>query len=702
MLTQKIQFKPGIVKDLTAYTTSGGWYDSNLVRFRLGFPQSVGGWQKISVNSFLGICRSLMGWSTLSGEYFMGVGTSLKFYIEHGGAYYDITPIRRNVVLTKVSLPTTGASGTGTTATITFATQSSAASIGSSVTVIGVTPVGYNGTFTTTNTTTSSVSYASAATGAQTIAGTVQVALGPFTATSGSAIVNVFDVGHGCTQGDFVTFSGATGLGGNITSAVLNKEYQVLQVVDGDNYTISTTATANASDTGHGVSVTAQYQLNTGLNISVSGAGWGAGTWGRGGWGSGAALNSGNILRLWSQDPWGEDLIFNVRDGGIFYWESTVGTALQVPPTTTPATRAVSIASLSSDATCPLLATQVIVSDRDRHLIAFGADNGTGTTQDTMLIRWSTQEDFTEWTPQATNSAGDLRLGTGSKIIRAVETKREILVFTDTALYSMQFVGPPYTYGIQQVSTNTTTIAYNGFAVVEDNVIWMGLNKFYIYAGSTDELPCTIKNHVFNDINLTQSDKIYASVNSEFNEITWFYPSASSAENNKYVTYNYAEKAWTYGTLSRTAWLDRGVLNYPVAASTDGYLYYHEYGNDDGSQNPPVAIENYIESSPFEIGDGYQFSFIKKIIPDLTFVNSTGTPLASFTLKMQNFPGANYSQTNSSTVVQTATVPVEQFTQQSFVRLRGRQATIRVSSNTLGTRWILGSPRLELQADGRR
>ena len=570
----------------------------------------------------------------------MGVGTSLKFYIESGGAYYDVTPIRRTVTLTAWGLTH---------------------------------PTG-----------------------------------GPFTATNGLATINVYDVGHGCTVGDFVTFSVATGLGGFITAAVLNQEYQITSVVDGDNYVITASVTAGVGDTGHGGTVTASYQINTGLDESVAGAGWGAGTWGRGGWGTSIALNSGNTLRLWSQDTWGEDLIFNVHNGGIYYWQSMSGTALQIPPTTNPATRAVTIKSLSSDPSCPAVATQILVSDRDRHLIAFGADNfiaSNGTIdpdQDPMLIRWSDQEDFTTWYPTATNSAGDLRLGTGSHIVRAVETKREILVFTDTALYSMQFIGPPYTYGIQQVSTNTTTIAYNGFAVVEDNVLWMGMNKFYIYAGSTDELPCTVKEYVFNNLNRAQSNKIFASVNSEFNEITWFYPSANSSENDSYVTYNYAEKAWTYGSLARTAWLDRGVLEYPVAAGTDGYLYYHEYGTDDGSQNPPVAINSYIESSPFDLGEGDQFSFIKKIIPDITFVNSTDTPTAAMTLKMQNFPGSNYSQTSASPVVQSATVPVEQFTQQAFVRLRGRQATFKVESDKVGTRWILGSPRLDIQPDGRR
>ena len=729
MPLQKIQFKPGIVRDLTAYTTEGGWFDGNLVRFRLGFPQSVGGWQRFSSYTYLGVARSLMGWSTLAGQYYIGVGTSVKFYIESGGQYYDVTPIRRTVSLTA---------------------SSSTASTG-----------------------------------------------GPFIATSGSPLINVYDVGHGCTSGDYVTFSGATSLGGNLTATVLNKEYSITKVIDGDNYQITASVNAAAGDTGHGGTVTTNYQINTGLDDAVSGAGWGAGIWGGGtaffggsgsivttgtsgtgstatvtfaaqttappvgskvvlrgitptgyngiytitaattssvsfasttvgsqtvagtvgvftssvparGWGSSVAIDSGNTLRLWSQDTWGEDLVFSVHNGGIYYWQSINGTASQLPPTTDPATRAVSIASLSTDTTCPTSATQIIVSDRDRHLIAFGANNYLNSSnavvsnQDAMLIRWSDQEDFTTWYPTATNSAGDLRLGTGSQIIRAVETKREILVFTDIALYSMQFIGPPYTYGIQQVSSNTTTIGFNAFAVVEDNVIWMGLNKFYIYAGSTDEVMCPVKGYVFDNLNHAQSDKIFAAVNSEFNEITWFYPSSNATENDSYVTYNYADKAWTYGSLARTAWVDRGVLDYPVAAGTDGYLYNHEIGTDDGSQNPPVAISSYIESSPFDIGEGDQFSFIKRIIPDITFVNSTDSPTASMTLKMQNFPGSNYSQSKASSVTQSATVPVEQFTEQVFVRLRGRQATFRLESNKVGTRWVMGSPRLDLQPDGRR
>ena len=626
MPLQKIQLRPGIVRDLTAYTTEGGWYDGNLVRFRLSFPQSIGGWQRVSNNSYLGTCRSILGWNTLSGQYYMGIGTTLKFYIQNGGQFYDMTPIRATATLTAWS-----------------ATQ----------------PTG-----------------------------------GPFIATNGSNILNVYNVGHNATVNDFVTFSGATGLGGNMTAAVLNKEYQISKVIDADNYQITTSATANSSDTGHGGTVSAAYQIDTGIDYFLDGAGWGAGTWGRSTWGSAIALTPSNTLRLWSQSTWGENLFFNVHNGGIYYWISSSGLTNN---------RGVALSSLSSDSTVPTLATQVLVSDRDRHVIAFGTNNGPNTSQDGMLIRWCNSEDYTTWYPDVTNSAGDTRLGTGSHIVKAIATKREIVVFTDIAMYSMQFIGPPYTFGVNQISSNITTSGYNAFVAVEDVIYWMGQNKFYIYSGASDELPCTVKNYVFDNINQSQIDKVFASINSEFNEITWFYPSINSLENDSYVTYNYADKAWSYGTLARTAWFDRGVMTYPIAAAPDGYLYYHEIGTDDGSVNPPVALNSYIQSSPISIGNGDSMEFVRRIIPDITFVNSTSTnPTATMTLKMQNFPGSNFSQNTNSPVTQSATIPVEQFTEQAFTRLRGRQISFRVGANQVGTRWILGTPRVEIQPDGRR
>lgn len=616
MPLQKLQFKPGVIRDVTAYTNEGGWRDSNLVRFRFGYPQSLGGWQQYSAgNSFLGTCRSMMNWITLDSANLLGFGTNLKYYIESGGLNYDITPIRRTVTLS-----------------------------------------------------------------------------GAFAATNGLSTIVVTDSGHGCVNGDFVTFTGATSLGGNVTAAVLNKEYQI-SYLTANTYSITVAVVATASDTSTGGSgISAAYQINTGLDTQVGGTGWGAGTWGRGTWGSATTISYSNTLRLWSQDNYGEDLIFNVRNGGVYYWDA--GTTLSA--------RGVTLASLSTDTQTPTLALQVLVSDRDRHIIALGANYGGSTAQDPLIIRFSSQEDPFTWTAVATNTAGDLRLGSGSGIIRGIETKREIIVFTDVAAYSLQYVGPPYTFGIQQVASGINVGGYNCFATVDDTVFWMGKNSFYVYTGKVDPLPCPLNNYIFTDFNEDQSDKVYAGVNTEYSEIFWFYPSADSSENDRYVLFNYSEKVWSYGKLARTAWIDRGVRPYPIAASTDSYMYNHELGTDDGSTTPVSALNAYIESSPIDLADGAQFSFIRRVLPDVTFVDSTDSPRVDFILKTQNYPGSNYVSGSDSVTQRTAVVPVEQFTTVENVRIRGRSVIFRIESNRVGTRWILGSPRIEIQPDGRR
>ena len=616
MALQKLQFRPGVIRDVTGYTNEGGWRDSNLVRFRLGFPQSIGGWTKYAPhNPFLGTCRSMLNWVTLDGSNLLGMGTNLKFYIEKGGVNYDITPIRDTVTLNN-----------------------------------------------------------------------------PFTATNGSSVIVVYDAAHGCVNGDFVTFSGATSLGGNITATILNKEYQIT-LVDYNNYTITVSATANGSDTAHGgSSVVAAYQINTGLDTQVGGTGWGAGTWGRGTWGSATASTVGNSLRLWAQDNYGEDLVFNVRDGGIYYWDANFGLT----------GRAVALDSLTTDIYTPDIATQVLVSDRDRHVIALGANYGNGAPQDPLIIRFSSQEDPFTWTASPTNTAGDLRLGSGSKIIRGVETKREIVVFTDTAAYSLQFVGPPYTFGITQIAAGINVNGFNSFATVDDTVYWMGTSSFYVYAGQTAPLVCPIQDYIFDNYNSAQSDKVCTGVVAEYSEITWFYPSADSEENNLYVTYNYADRVWTHGSMARTAWIDCGIRIYPTSASVDNYLYYQEFGTDDGSTEPPTPLNAYIESAPIDIGDGDKFSFIRRLIPDLSFFNAVDSPTVNFTLKTQNYPGSNYQSGSDSSVVRTSTVPVDQYTRYCDIRVRGRSFILRVESNKVGTRWSLGSPRIETQVDGKR
>ena len=617
----KLQFKPGIMRETTSYTNEGGWFDCDKVRFRFGLPEKIGGWEKNSKSQFLGTARSLHPWVALDGSKYLGVGTNVKFYVESGGGYNDITPIRQT-----------------------------------------------------------------------TSAGDVT-----FSATDGSTTVTVTDTAHGAVQGDFVTFSDAVSLGGQITATVLNKEYEIITVVDEDSYTITSEISANSSDTGNGGSSTVgAYQINIGLDTVVGGPGWGAGTWSRGTWGSGSSnLVTSAILRIWSQDNFGEDLIINVRDGGLFYWDESDGLN----------TRAVALSDRSgADVNTPTIARKVLISDRDRHVIAFGADGvGSIGTQDPLLIRFSNQEDPLTWTPTATNTAGDLRLSSGSKIVTAVETRQQILVWTDVSLHAMQYLGPPFTFGIGLISENTTIMSPNAAVAVDDAVFWMGQEEFYVYSGGVQKLPCTVRDFVFSDFNYDQKDKAFAGLNSSYGEIWWFYPSENSETNDRYVIYNYEQKIWYYGSMVRTAWVDRGINQYPIAAGRDGYLYYHELGCCDGSTTPLSAIESYIESSQIDIQEGNNFVFIRRIIPDITFDNSTNEdPTANLILKARNFPGGDYLQTNTAVVDRSATVPVEQFTDQVHVRLRGRSFALRVESDEIGVSWRLGSPRIDVRQDGRR
>jgi hypothetical protein len=635
----KLQFQPGINKETTSYSNEGGWFDMDKVRFRAGYPEKIGGWTRLGLKSFLGSCRALHPWRTIALDNYLGVGTSDKYYIESGQGYYDITPIR-----------------------------------------------------------------------VTTSAGDVT-----FAATNTSSTITVTDTNHEAVEGDFVTFSGAATLGGNITANVLNQEYKIAAVVNSNSYTIiarevNTVAditsagnytpvavAANSSDTGNGgSSVVGAYQINTGLETSVFGNGWGAGTWSRGAWGSAATINAQtDTLRLWSHDNFGEDLIINVYNGGVYYWDASASTPLSQ--------RAVPLSSLSGASNTPTIAAKVLVSDVDRHVIAFGCNPLGSATQDPLLIRFSDQEDAADWTPTTTNTAGDLLVGSGSRIVTATETRQQILVFTDISLHAMQYLGPPFTFGINMVSENITIASPNAAIAIEDNVYWMGANEFYVYTGSVQKIPCSVKDYVFSDFNEGQVEKIFAASNTAYSEVWWFYCSSGSSTVDRYAVYNYMQNIWYYGTLDRGAWTDRGVVDYPIAAGLDGYLYYHENGFDDGSTAPATAISAYIESSQFDIGDGNNFSFVSKVIPDVTFRNSTSlNPSVTLTMKARNFPGGNYLQTDDETVTRTATAPVEQFTNQVYVRLRGRSMALRVESSETGVGWRLGSPRVDIRQDGRR
>jgi len=505
-----------------------------------------------------------------------------------------------------------------------------------------------------------------------------------FAAVNGSSTITVSDNAHGCIPGDFVTFSDAVSLGGNVTAAVLNQEYEILTVPNDNQYTIQVSATANSSDTGNGGgSVVAAYQINVGTDTVVPGTGWGAGTWSRGSWGSAATVVAGGgNIRIWKQDNFGQDLVYNIRDGGIYYWayDSLLST------------RGVALSSLDSNA--PTIARQMLVSDRDRHVIALGCDAyGDATnTQDKLLIRWSDQENAADWAPTPENTAGDLIVGNGSEIVQGVETRREIIIITDSSVHSLQYIGAPYTFGLTQISANTTIIGPNAAVAVGDAVFWMGRDKFYLYDGQVSPLPCAVRDTVFQDFNTTQSEKVFASVNSSFGEVTWFYPSADSENNNKYVTYNYEQQIWYFGSLSRSAWLDRGLKPYPVAAAFNGYLYEHEIGSDDDGS----AMTAYIQSSPLEIAEGDNFVFASRLIPDISFEKSSDMALqqATFTVNTERFPGTGYTGSVSTTVSNTAT--------QNRIRARGRAFGLRVETDGLGVAWRLGATRLEIRPDGRR
>ena len=522
-----------------------------------------------------------------------------------------------------------------------------------------------------------------------------------FAATNGSSTITVTDTSHGAVTNDFVTFSGASSLGGNVTAAVLNQEYQILLVTGANTYTITAkdtsgaTVTANASDSGNGgSSVVGAYQINVGLDTFVESTGWGAGTWGAGTWSSSTALTDANQLRLWSHDNFGEDLVINARAGGIFYYDISAGTL--------GTTRAVALSDLAGANLAPTKALQVLVSDVDRHVICFGADPISGTSRtgnlDPMLIAFSDQENVTEWEPLPTNTAGSLRLSAGSSIVGAIRTRQETLVWTDTSLYSMTFIGQPFTFGINLVNEGVGLISPNACINSPKGTFWMDKKGFYFYNGNVQDVSCTVQDYVFSDFNEGQAFQTFAFLNKEFDEVGWFYCSGSASSIDRYVVYNYEEKLWTIGQLNRTSWIDEGIFDSPMATSS-GILYNHETGNDDdGSPMDNV----FIESSDFALGNGEQFQAISRIIPDIKFTGSGGSgQTINFVLKQRDFPGDSLV-TESTNTCTSSTTKID-------TRLRARQAALRIESdddNSLGARlgvgFRIGATRMDLKVNGRR
>ena len=611
MPLQKLLLKPGVNRENTRYTSEGGWYESDKVRFRQGMPEKIGGWERISANTFLGICRSLHSWVTLVNLVVTSVGTHLKYNLENGGAYYDITPLRDTLTLSN-----------------------------------------------------------------------------PFTTVSGSATVTVTDANGGYSNGDFVTFSNASAAGG----LTLNGEFQIT-FASGSTYTITAASTASSSATGGGT-VTAAYQINTGVELEVPLTGWGEGTWGNGGTGV-------ESLRIWSQGNFGEDLILGFRGSPLYFWDASDDTPLD--------NRATLLSAESGASDVPTAQNIILVSDINRFVFCFGANTLGTTTQDPMLIRWSDQENAVNWTPTATTQAGDLRLSRGSEIIAAEQTRQELLVWTDFSVYSLQYVGAPVVWAAQLVGENASIMSQNSVAVADNVAYWFGKDKFYMYDGGVKVLPCNVKRYIFDDINRDNIQQIFGSTNEGFDEIWWFYPSASSNTNDRYVVYNYVQKIWYYGTLSRTAWLDSGIRDFPLAATNSNNLVQHEVGLDDAETGTTAAITASITSAQFDLDDGHKFMLVSRMIPDVTFDGSTAdAPIVSMSLSALQNSGSGFndplseSGNSSGSVTRTATSPVEKFTEQIFLRVRGRQVSFKVESTAQGVTWQLGSPRIDMRPDGRR
>ena len=776
MPLQKLQFRPGVNREGTTLSNEGGYFDCDKIRFRSGFPEKIGGWQKdagiasttcptstftssgtstpatVTNGVFWGVTKGLWNWINLTGYNLLAVGTNLKYYIQNssGGAYNDVTPIRVTTLATEIT----------------------------------------------------------------------------FTATSGSTTIQVNDAAHGAQVGDFVCFSSAVSLGGAITATVLNREYQIQTVTNNNTYTITSSVAANGSDTGTGGAATiGDYQLTTGFTTFTLGTGWGAGGWGgsvgpsattaltasinssstaaiavtsttgftigtmyvgtegisftavtattfagtitRGvnttaaahtngdavyqypstatGWGSPATTGIGIQLRLWSQSNYGEDLVINPRGGAMYYWANNASPNVYdrcqiIKASTGIVTKA---GTITPDTTCPSFVNFVLVSDSSRFTFAFGTNDPTGTyattTQDPMQVRWSDQNSVATWTPSITNQAGGIKLSHGSQIITAIQTRQEILVFTDAALYSFQYLGAPYVWGNQLLGDNISIAGPNTVAVVNNVTYWMGADKFYVYSGRIETLPCSLRQFVFDNINLTEAYQFCAGTSEGYSEVWWFYcsitgttstggnstgtPASPNRMLDRYVIYNHLEKIWYYGTWNctgarpRTAWLDSPLRAQPIAGiaynSNNVYqnadVVYHETTVDNNETNTPTAISAYVQSSDFDIGDGHNFGFVWRLIPDITFNSSTSAaPAANFSVRPRTFPGANYGSadnravTSTQSYTSTTVYNVQLFTEQVYVRIRGRQMAFKIESTDLGTSWQLGVPRIDVRPDGRR
>ncbi len=649
MPLQKIQLKPGVNRESTSLANEGTWFEMDKVRFRSGYPEKLGGWVRDT------------------GGYYNN-GSSLAPAL---GSFWGTCRSLWNWV----TLAGNNLMGVGTH--LKYYIQQSVGGNFYDITPLRDTNV---------------------------------VAANAFTTTNGSTTVIVNDAGYGASEGDFVTISGVAGAVNGIPASALNKEFRITYI---DSSTYSITVSAPATSSGTTGAATFAYQITIGQEIYTALTGWGAGGWGGvtgaltpTGWGESAASGVGVQLRLWSQTNFGENLVINPRGGALYLWKVNANPliydrAVLLSPT--------SAGVYQTDAGCPSTCNAVTVSDASRFVIAFGCNDYGSATLDPLLIRWSDQEDYAVWTPAATNQAGSYRLSTGSGIVAHQQTRQEILVWTDAALYSMQYLGPPYVWGFQILGSNTSIAGPNAAATASNITYWMGLDKFYMYSGRVETLYCPLRQYIFGDINLQQQYQFFAGTNEGYNEVWWFYCSANSTVIDRYVIYNHLEQVWSYGNLSRSAWLDSPLRNFPTAATYLNQLVYHESGVDDGTTNPPSPISSYIQSADFNIGDGHNYGFAWRMIPDVTFDGSyVNNPQVTSTLRPRQNPGSNYSTAATPTVTSTQNYQgqrnytVQQFTQIVYTRIRGRQMAFKVSSDGLGVNWQLGVPALDVRPDGRR
>jgi hypothetical protein len=698
MPLQKLQFKPGINREGTNYSNEGGWYDCDKIRFRSGFPEKIGGWTQQSPNQYLGVARALWGWVDLSGNNFLGVGTNLKYYIQLGNDYYDVTPIiTTSTLVNKCSTAFSTLNGTinATATTITLVATASFPTTGGIIRIDSET-ISYTGV--------SGLTLTGLIRG---INGTVAA---PHTtgANVGAYTVTITDVSYNPFIGDYLTITGGTPFGG----ITLSGEYVVTGVPSATTYTITAATFATSLASASGGTIVVAYQIPVGTNVATFGTGWGTGPWSRGSWGSGYTSVLSSQLRLWSNDNYGQNLFIAPRTGAVYYWLAADGVATRAKPLDTLAT-----AAGEDGAYVPNNVLQVLTAPIQQFVICMGSNpylsGAPNTAFNPLLVRWSDQANEYQWVPEVGNQAGEFALSNGSEIIGARSTRQEILIWTDTALYSMQYLGAPYVWGFQILMDNLSIMSPNAMITVNNVTYWMGRDKFYMYSGRVETLPCTIRQYIFQDVNIDQNFQIFAASNEGYNEVWWFYVSNDTEGStliDKYVIFNYLDQVWYFGSMARTAWLDSSLQPHPVAADYNRRLLYHESGVNDNSTTATLPINAYIQSSDFDIGDGHNFGFVWRILPDLNFNGSNiSSPSVTMTVKPRVNSGTAYGAANNP-VVQSSNVysntqnfyNIQEFTGQVYTRIRGRQMAFKIESNTVGVAWQLGAPRIDIRPDGRR